>query len=108
MAACWKVVWNVDPLALSVPLSWALLDEDELPAGVELPPVEEDEELDEEHAARVRAVATTATPAVAARCLRRCCIFGFSLWVLPSSGRDGDLGQPVSLQTLVCDVQFVG
>jgi hypothetical protein len=83
MAACWKVVWNVEPLALSVPLSAALLldEDDELVVGDELP-VEEDEELDEEQAARVSAVATTATPAVAARCLRRRCISGFSLWVL--------------------------
>lgn len=83
MADCWKAVWNVEPLALSVPLSAALLldEDDELVAGDELP-VEEDEELDEEQAARVSAVATTATPAVAARCLRRCGISGFSLWVL--------------------------
>jgi hypothetical protein len=73
MALCWKVSWKVDPLALSVPLTAAplLLDEDALVAaplpllagGVE-------EELDEEHAARDRAVATAAAPTVATRCLR--------------------------------------
>jgi hypothetical protein len=71
MAVCWKTVWNVDPLPLSVPLR-AALDEDEPPAGVEPPPplAGVDEELDEEHAARARAVATAATPTVATRCLR--------------------------------------
>jgi hypothetical protein len=28
MAACWKVSWNVDPLALSVPLRLELLEEE--------------------------------------------------------------------------------
>jgi hypothetical protein len=90
MAACWKAVWNVEPLALSVPLSAALLldEDDALLAGDEVPVEEDGEELDEEQAARVSAVATTATPAVAARCLRRCGISGFSLWVLAISGRD--------------------
>src|SRR5271165_898721 len=72
MACSWKVVWNVDPLPLSVPESLApLLDEDELPAAAPLPLLAGvDEELDEEHAARPRAVATAATPTVATRCLR--------------------------------------
>jgi hypothetical protein len=91
MASCWKVSWNVDPLALSVPLSF------EEPPGealllAEEPPVEE---LlpDEEHAPRTRASATTETPAAAACCLYRSCIFS-----TPSSGRnERSLGRPVSL-----------
>ena len=83
MAACWKFVWNVDPAALIVPLAAAALDEeplagadeplpdDVLAAGVELD--------DDEHAARDRAIATTAPPTVMACCLRRSCISGFSL-----------------------------
>jgi hypothetical protein len=73
-ACCWNSAWNVDPLPLSVPLRAALLDEDP-PPDDELPPDGEDEELDE-HAARVSAVATTATPIVATCCLRRCGISG--------------------------------
>src|SRR6266567_3485026 len=60
MASCWKVSWNVDPLALSVPLRAELLDE--------------------EHAARVSANATAATPAVVTCCLHRCCIFSTPLF----------------------------
>ena len=44
MASCWKVGWNVDPLALSVPLRLAeLLDEP--PAGAEEPEPPLGEEL---------------------------------------------------------------
>jgi hypothetical protein len=59
MADCWKVSWNVDPLALSVPERLELLlDEDELLLGDELllP--------DEPQAASDKPNATTATPAV--------------------------------------------
>jgi hypothetical protein len=52
-----------------VPLTVLVLDEALLDAEV-LVPVAADEELDEEHAARPRAVATAATPTVATRCLR--------------------------------------
>src|SRR5438094_207647 len=71
MASCWKVSWNVDRLALSVPLRLA-----------EPPDDEEEEEpllggellLDEEHAPRVSASATTETPAAVTCCLYRSCI----------------------------------
>src|ERR1700722_6263074 len=79
MAACWKLVWNVEPLALIVPLTAAELEEelaaedaadDAGAAGAE----ELDDELDEEHAARASA-ATTAPPATAACLLPRSCIY---------------------------------
>src|SRR6266568_8013398 len=76
MASCWKVSWNDDPLALSVPLRLAeLLDEP--PAGAEEPEPLLGEELllDEEHAPRVSVNATTATPAIVTCCLHRSCIF---------------------------------
>jgi hypothetical protein len=76
MASCWKVSWNVDPLPLSVPVRAALLEEDALLLDDESLLDGVDEELDEEHAARDRAVATTATPTVVTRCLRRSCISG--------------------------------
>jgi len=74
MAACWKTVWKVDPLALSVPLRLELLLADAVelllaPADVLLLL---DDELDEEHAAR--ATAQTASPAVVTCRLRRRCI----------------------------------
>ena len=59
MAACWKVSWNVDPLALRVPDRAALLDEDEPP---ELPPPPE-----ELQAATNEAIATVASPTVVTR-----------------------------------------
>jgi hypothetical protein len=78
MASCWKVSWNVDPLALRVPLRLAeppdeelLLDED--PLGGELL-------LDEEHAPRVSASATTETPAAVTCCLYRSCISQYSFF----------------------------
>jgi hypothetical protein len=102
MAVCWKTVWNVDPLPLSVPLRAAL--DDELPAaGLLLPPAAADEELDEEHAARDRAVATTATPTVVTCCLRRRCISGTPYGVICLLGRDEQPGRPVNLQTVVCE-----
>src|SRR6476646_2557316 len=93
MAACWKESWNVDPLALSVPLTLAEppADDDEPPpdelaAGVELL-------LDEEHAPRASVNATTATPAAVTCCLGRNCRFS-----TPYSGRnERSLGRPVSL-----------
>jgi hypothetical protein len=76
MAACWKLVWNVEPLALMVPLAAAALEvapaaEVDAPdaAGVD----ELDDELDEEQAARASA-AMTAPPATAACLLPRSCI----------------------------------
>ncbi len=106
MASCWKVSWNVDPLPLSVPERWAaLVDEDALLPDDEPLLDGEAGELDEEHAARDRAVATTAAPAVVTCCRRRSCIsdtpFTFRFYVFP--GRDErSPGQPVSLQTVVC------
>src|SRR5271170_54182 len=96
MAASWKVVWNVDPLPLSVPLRAALLllvpDE-----GLVVDVLLLDDELDEEHAAR--ATAQTASPAVVTCRLRRRCISGtpyrvYRVWAATSS--------PVILQTVVC------
>jgi hypothetical protein len=69
IAVCWKLVWNVEPAALMVPLAVLVLDEALLDAEL-LVPVAAVEELDEEHAARPRAAATAATPTVATRCLR--------------------------------------
>jgi hypothetical protein len=74
MAACWKLVWNVEPLALSVPLSAAALEE--VPAAGVDAPVDagaELDELDEEQAAMASA-AMTAPPATAACLLPRSCI----------------------------------
>jgi hypothetical protein len=91
MASCWKVSWNVDPLALSVPLRLEPPDEALLLLDAEPP----DEELlpDEEHAPRVSASATTETPAAVTCCLYRSCIFS-----TPFSGRnERSLGRPVCL-----------
>jgi hypothetical protein len=52
MADCWNVSWNVDPLALSVP--------DRLPLPEDPPVV-----VEEEQAARTRAIATTGSPTAA-------------------------------------------
>ena len=97
MADCWKTVWNVDPLPLSVPLRLALLlaEADALVVDVLLVV---DDELDEEHAAR--ATAQTASPAVVTCRLRRRCISGtpyrvYRVWAATSS--------PVILQTVVCE-----
>ena len=65
MAACWNGSWNVEPLALSVPVSLAeLLDEEE--ELDELPP--------EEPQAATKAARAAAAPTVAARWMRRLCI----------------------------------
>jgi hypothetical protein len=105
MASCWKVSWKVEPLPLSVPLRAALLDEeddalplDELPAGGV-----EDVEVDEEHADRPSAVAMTATPTVVTCCLRRRCISGTPFTIHLLSAAMSSHGQPVSLQTVVCE-----
>jgi hypothetical protein len=78
MAACWKLVWNVEPLALIVPFTAAELEEElaaEVAAAAGVDAAEElDDELDEEHAARASA-ATTAPPATAACLLPRSCIY---------------------------------
>src|SRR5579864_1437973 len=105
IASCWKVSWNVEPLALSVPLRAALLDDeedapplDELPAGGV-----EDVVPDEEHADRPSAVAMTATPTMVTCCLRRRCISGYSFEIHLLSAAMSSHGQPVSLQTVVCE-----
>jgi hypothetical protein len=68
MAACWKVSWNVDPLAFKVPERAApLLDEDE---PLEDPPPPEDPQ-----AATNEAIATVANPTVVMRWMRRRCMF---------------------------------
>jgi hypothetical protein len=69
-AACWKVSWNVDPLPLRVPERAALLDEDEPELLEEDPPPPEDEQ-----AATNEAIATVDNPTVAARWMRRRCMF---------------------------------
>jgi len=70
MAACWKVSWNVDPLALSVPERAALLLEDPPLLDVDdpLPP-------EEPQAATTEAIAAVAIPKVVMRWMRRRCMF---------------------------------
>ena len=73
------VNWNVDPLALRVPETAALLlDEDELPA--EDPPPPEDEQ-----AATNEAIATVANPTVVTRWMRRRCISNTPFSGIPRS-----------------------
>src|ERR1700761_6051797 len=83
MAACWKVVWNVDPLPFSVPeslaaalllLAFGLLLDEPLP----LP--------DEEQAAST-ATAARATPAVAVFWMRTRCILKEPLFSSPRTVR---------------------
>src|SRR5271165_3277325 len=80
MAACWYGSWNVDPLALSVPESLAvlppLLDDELLPDAGLL------DEL-ELQAARAKAIATRETPAVVTPLTRTRCIFDTPL-LLPA------------------------
>jgi hypothetical protein len=83
IAPCWKLVWNVEPAPLIVPVAdeaLVLVLADELAAGDELDVaagvVELDDE-DDEHAARAMAAATA--PDAAATCLPRNCIREFSL-----------------------------
>ena len=69
MAACWKVSWNVDPLAFRVPDRAELLPEEPLELEEDpLPP-------EDEQAATNEAIATVAIPTVAARWMRRRCMF---------------------------------
>src|SRR5580658_2532704 len=78
IADCWKLVWNVEPAALMVPLTELALALVEAPEpGVVVVPLEVVVEPEEEHAARARAAATT--PAVASCRLRRRCISGLLL-----------------------------
>jgi len=96
MASCWKVSWNVDPLALSVPLRLAELLDEPPPAGAEPEPLLAGELLllDDEHAPRTSAKATTETPAAATCCLYRSCIFSTPQFSF--SGRcERSLGRPV-------------
>lgn len=77
MAACWKVFWNDEPLALIVPLAEEAPDA-ELAGDPEVPLATgadelEEEELDEEQAARA-STAMTAPPATTACVLPRSCI----------------------------------
>jgi hypothetical protein len=65
MAACWKVSWNVDPLAFSVPLRLEELLDEPAAAEPEPPLAGELLLLDEEHAPRTSAKAATETPAAA-------------------------------------------
>jgi hypothetical protein len=83
IAVCWKLVWNVEPAALIVPLTVLVLAEALLDVVLLLDAA--DVELDEEHAARPRAVATAATPTVVTRCLRPNGISGtpFRFWISP-------------------------
>src|ERR1700735_1593947 len=98
MADCWKTVWNVEPLPLSVPLTLELL----AAAGALLLPVDALllDELGEEEEHGARAPAQTASPAVVTCRLRRRCISGtpyrvYRGWAATSS--------PVILQTVVCE-----
>src|SRR5271165_4422899 len=101
-AVSWKVVWNVDPLPLSVPESLAPLLLDALLVAELLLLAGVDEELDEEHAARDRAVATAAAPTVATRCLRPSGISGtpYRFYMFPRPHEQPR--QPVSVQTVAC------
>ena len=81
ISCCWKTVWNVDPLPLSVPLRLVLADADVLLLAVDDEVLLLDGELDEEHAARASAVVTKAAPAVMTRCLRPKCIIRYPSYV---------------------------
>jgi hypothetical protein len=109
IADCWKLVWNVEPAALMVPLTELALAVDEAPElGVVVVPLAVVEELEEEHAARDRAAATATTPAVASCRLRRRCISGYSLQVLSvlrPQRAARNAGQPANRGVRV---QFVG
>jgi hypothetical protein len=79
MASCWNVSWNVDPLPLRVPLSLAPPDDEDEDA-LPLEPAGGELLLDEEHAPRVSARATTETPAAVTCCLYRSCISQYSFF----------------------------
>jgi len=81
MASCWKVSWNVDPLPLRVPLRLAEPpDEDEDDDAPPLEPAAGELLLEEEHAPRVSASATTETPAAVTCCLYRSRISQYSFF----------------------------
>jgi hypothetical protein len=67
MAACWKVSWNVDPLAFRVPERAALLLDADEPPEDPLPP-------EDPQAATNEAIAA-ASPTVVTRWMRRRCMF---------------------------------
>jgi hypothetical protein len=92
IASCWKVSWNVDPAALSVPPNAA----DDEPLFDEEPPNKE-LLLDEEHAPRVSASATTATPAIMACCLHRSRILCTPQICILLRNKSAAFGRPVSL-----------
>jgi len=98
MASCWKVSWNVDPLPFRVPLRLdEPLDEEELLLAEEPPVVEL--LLDEEHAPRVSASATTETPAAVTCCLYRSCIFNTPFPAAMSAASNGRS----ACQPMVCE-----
>src|ERR1700733_3564146 len=109
IADCWKLVWNVEPAALMVPLTELALGLVEAPElGVVLPLEAVVELPEEEHAARDRAAATATTPAVASCRLRGRGISGFSLQVLSvlrPQRAARNAGQPANRGVRV---QFVG
>jgi hypothetical protein len=102
IADCWKLVWNVEPAALMVPLAVLELALDEALVVAEPVPLVEVEAL-EEHAARPRAVATTATPAVVTRCLRPSGISGTPYMLISFPRPHAQPPQPVRVQTVVCE-----
>jgi hypothetical protein len=82
IAPCWKLVWNVEPAPLIVPLAveaLVLVLADELAAGDELVAAADDDELDDEDEHAARAMAAATAPDAAATCLPRNCIREFSL-----------------------------
>src|SRR5258705_10782079 len=91
-ASCWEVSWNVDPLGLGVPLRLAEPPDEELlllePLGGELL-------LDEEHAPRVSASATTEIPAAVTCCLYRSCISQYPFF-RPQSAQPPTAGLPLN------------
>ena len=101
MADCWKTVWNVDPLPLSVPLRAGALDGGALVVDVDVLLLLDDEL--EEHAAR--ATATTTSPALMTGCLPRKCISGTPYTVYRVAGRNEQPGHPANCGVRV---QFVG
>ena len=102
IAVCWKLVWNVEPAALMVPLAvlelLELLADDPLVLLVDA----EDEEPDEEHAPRDRVVATTIAPIAATCCLRPSCISTTPYWFYMFP-RPREQPHRVSMQTVACE-----
>ena len=82
IAPCWKLVWNVDPAPLILPLAdeaLVLVLADELAEGDELVVAADDDELEDEDEHAARAMAAATAPDAAATCLPRNCIREFSL-----------------------------